>query len=109
MAPPFVGRLATRRRCLDSVVDQELGWGRRTDRPCSGLRTALTPRRTPRRLVAAVLAMATPAACSPDREPSADVRAPPTSTGTPSRLRWADEPCANGRADEQGAPTPADD
>ena len=46
------------------------------------LPTVLTPRRTPRRLVAAVLAMATLAACSPDIEPSADVRAPPTSTGS---------------------------
>ena len=53
--------------------------------------------------------MATLAACSPDIEPSADLRAPPTSTGISSRLRWADEPCENGRAEEQGAPTPADD
>jgi CubicO group peptidase (beta-lactamase class C family) len=94
---------------LHFVVDQEFGRARRTDRSGTVLPTVLTPRRTPRRLVAAVLAMATLAACSPDIEPSADLRAPPTSTGTSSRLRPADEPCANGRADEQGAPTPADD
>jgi CubicO group peptidase (beta-lactamase class C family) len=59
--------------------------------------------------VAAVLVIATLGSCSPDIEPSADDRASPTSTGASSRLRRADEPCENGRPDEQGAPTPADD
>ena len=62
-----------------------------------------------RRLVTAVLVMTILAACSPDSEPAADLRASPTSTGTSSRPRSADELCENGRVDEQGAPTPADD
>ena len=73
------------------------------------LPTVLTRRRTPRRLVVAMLAMTTLAACSPHREPSAEVGVQSTSTGASSRFRSADEPCENGRADEQGAPTPADD
>lgn len=90
-------------------VDHEFGRARRTDRPGTVLPTVPAPRRTPRRLVAAVLAMATLAACSPESEPSAEVGVPPTSTGASSRLRQADEPCENERADERGAPTPADD
>ncbi|MET0577387.1 MAG: serine hydrolase, partial [Ilumatobacteraceae bacterium] len=71
--------------------------------------TVLTPRRTPRRFVAALLAMTTLAACSPVSAPSAEVDVQSTSPGASSLLRQADEPCENGRADEQGAPTPADD
>ncbi len=66
-------------------------------------------RRDPRQLLAAgVLVVVVGAGCSPDPAPLAGVPST-TSTEASSRLRSADEPCENGRADERGAPTPADD
>ena len=66
-------------------------------------------RRTPRQLLAAmVLVVVVGAGCSPDAVPLADVPSTTSTEATP-RLRSADEPCVNGRADERGASTPADD
>jgi CubicO group peptidase (beta-lactamase class C family) len=84
------------------------GTSTRTDEPGSVSRTVLTRCRTLRHVIAAVLVMAALGACSPD-EPATDVRASPIPRGASARVHSADEPCENGRPDEQGAPTPPDD